>query len=852
MCLMLRSIRVFFVALIVFLCAGSAKADVETWALANPDVQEDFPAICLDRQGTPWVVYVEYNGKADVLRIARKTAEGLEPLGRLAGPGIIHQPALACDGKGTLWAVWSQVDKGNVMNLYARGIVDGKIGSDVIQLAGSPRGDVFADAGTDRHGRLWVTWQSFRNGAGDIYTRYYDPTENRWADEIRVTSHEAGDWEPRLAFGKDDETVIIFDSSRDDNFDIFLATVQPSGKTKLKQLTNSPRYEGRASIAATPDGKGYWVTWEVGRERWGKDSRAGGGGAKGLNQEKDLYVAYLDAATKKLTPAPSVKSLLSPLLIPKTQAVAKKASAKQQARRSAQKKTRTLQAVNLSQLVVDNQGNPWVTCRYCNGILWRIALAKYDIKSKNWSQPVSLENSSFGQDRRCNSVRGGENDLWFVWPSDKRTTKKAQVSGVYLARVKATVKPPAAAEPKHAAAKPKAERVPLFGGQTPDRPRSDRHLWRINGKKYGLYWGDFHRHTDVSNCRTPHDGCIVEQFRYAYDVAKLDFLGTSDHTDVGKMYDPYEWWCNQKLADVFQSPDFFNSFYVYEREQRWPWGHRNVIFSKRGGPLVYIKRALYKDSPWQSKLPVTDGEAEISPQELWQILRKNGMAVSIISHTGATSMGTNWDLYEQIDNAVENLVEIYQGCRVSYEGIGTPQPTVGLPRRAKPASGKEPGAGRDFGKYNKGVYQNALQNGYKLGVFASSDHISTHTTFGGVYTEAFSREGILEAMNTRRTIAATDKIFLEFSCNGRLLGSIFETDKKLTLKVAVSGTAKLKRITIVRNEADYKLFEPKGKKFTKTFTDPEPIEGENRYYIRVEQTDGNMAWSSPVWVTYKQ
>jgi hypothetical protein len=268
--------------------------------------------------------------------------------------------------------------------------------------------------------------------------------------------------------------------------------------------------------------------------------------------------------------------------------------------------------------------------------------------------------------------------------------------------------------------------------------------------------------------------------------------------------------------------------------------------------MVYIKRALYTMSPWQAKLPVGDGEAEISPQELWQILGKNGMDVSIISHTGATGMGTDWDLYEQIDNAVENLVEIYQGCRVSYEGIGTPQPTVGLPLKTKSAGGRKPGAGKDFGKYNKGVYQNALQNGYKLGVFANSDHISTHTTFGGAYAKTFTREGILEAMNARRTIAATDKIFLAFSCNGRLLGSIFETDKKPALNVAVSGTARLKRITIVRNEVDYKVFEPKGRKFAKAFTDSEPIVGENRYYVRVEQADGNMAWASPIWVTYKE
>ena len=81
------------------------------------------------------------------------------------------------------------------------------------------------------------------------------------------------------------------------------------------------------------------------------------------------------------------------------------------------------------------------------------------------------------------------------------------------------------------------------------------------------------------------------------------------------------------------------------------------------------------------------------------------------------------------------------------------------------------------------------KNGHKLGVFASSDHISQHTAFGGVYVEKFTREGIIEALNARRTVAGTDKIFLEFSCNGKPLGSIFESTTLPRLEISVSGTA---------------------------------------------------------------
>ncbi|MCB1210504.1 MAG: hypothetical protein KDK97_14335 [Verrucomicrobiales bacterium] len=115
----------------------------------------------------------------------------------------------------------------------------------------------------------------------------------------------------------------------------------------------------------------------------------------------------------------------------------------------------------------------------------------------------------------------------------------------------------------------------------------------------------------------------------------------------------------------------------------------------------------------------------------------------------------------------------------------------------------------------------------------------------------FTREGIIEGLNARRTIAATDKIFVEFTCNDHLMGTEIELSGKPVIKFSVDGTADIKRVTLVRNEKNYQQWEPKAKTFAQTFTDEEPLKGESRYYLRVEQTDGNMAWSSPVWVQMK-
>lgn len=260
------------------------------------------------------------------------------------------------------------------------------------------------------------------------------------------------------------------------------------------------------------------------------------------------------------------------------------------------------------------------------------------------------------------------------------------------------------------------------------------------------------------------------------------------------------------------------------------------------------------------------GIQPILPTELWDILKRYNQPCAVISHTGATGMGTDWTKYKDgIDNTYENTVEIFQGARLSYEGLGAPQPTVGLrkneaytpaklepknqPMPPEPITNFEAGT-KGAMALNNGVYQKALAEGYKLSVFASSDHIATHTSFGGVYVEEFTREGIIAGFKARRTCAATDKIFVELSCGEHLMGDVFKLKEKPALTFSIAGTAPIKRVTVVRNEQNYHAIEGKDREVRATWTDAEPLKGENRYYLRIEQTDGNMAWSSPLWVTY--
>jgi hypothetical protein len=396
---------------------------------------------------------------------------------------------------------------------------------------------------------------------------------------------------------------------------------------------------------------------------------------------------------------------------------------------------------------------------------------------------------------------------------------------------------PALFQVRQKRAHPPFERV----NDTPERDRDQRARWSVGESEYTLCWGDLHRHTDFSNCRTTDDGCIVEQFRYAYEAAGLDFLATTDHSDQGRGYSDYEWWQTQKLADMFHSPGDFVSLYGYEREQQGPYGHRNIFFIERGGPIVYIKRDRFARSRWAQKLalPPQDGVrlGEISPPQLWQLLRQSGMDALSISHTPA---GNDWSLFDQVDGQVEPVMEVYQGSRQSYEGARAPQPPVAKQTRPDKRGGR-----------GVGTFQDALSKGHRLGVIASSDHRSTNISFAGAYLKTFDRAGVFEAIRARRTFAATDKIILRFSCNDRLMGESLQTSENPKLRLAVDGTAPLLAVTLIRNERVVHEFSPENTSaFEVTFWDDDPIEGENRYYLRVEQSDGNMAWTSPIWVTF--
>jgi hypothetical protein len=307
------------------------------------------------------------------------------------------------------------------------------------------------------------------------------------------------------------------------------------------------------------------------------------------------------------------------------------------------------------------------------------------------------------------------------------------------------------------------------------------------------------------------------------DVAAMDTGIVSDHNQGGDV--EYNWWRTEKSYDVFHIAGRYTPLFGYERSVPYPNGHRNVVFAERG----------------TRTLPIGDDEnsgQKNSGPILYPYLRQHrGICME---HSLATGQGTD---YRDNDPELEPLVEIYQGYHAAYEYEGAP--------RAETSTNFVSVHG---GYRPAGFWWNALAKGLKLGVQASSDHISTHTSYAMIYTPTTNRSDIVESMRQRHAYAATDNILVDFESEAtnhtrHLMGDAFaDPNGQVKLIAKVEGTDEITQIDLIRNGKFIYTRAPHQKAADFEYVDQSPESGESYYYLRVMQKDGNLAWASPIWI----
>jgi hypothetical protein len=342
----------------------------------------------------------------------------------------------------------------------------------------------------------------------------------------------------------------------------------------------------------------------------------------------------------------------------------------------------------------------------------------------------------------------------------------------------------------------------------------------VSGRALTLMRGEFHRHTEIS-FDGGQDGSLEDAYRYLIDTAALDWSGCCDHDNgAGR---EYNWWIEQKYNDAYKLGSRFVPMFSYERSVEYPEGHRNILFAQRGvRPLPRLPK----------KAASTSGPAPDTLMLYSYLKVFKGLAAP---HTSATEFGTDW---RNNDAGVETAVEIYQGDRQNYEMPGAPR-TVS----AKDAIG---------GFEPQGFVSEALNKGYRLGFEASSDHVSTHIAFANLWVEAPTRQAILDAFRKRHMYGATDNILADVRIGDHFMGDEFSTSDLPVLTVKLRGTADFARVIVVKDGVVVYSLAPGSSQVDFTWTDLSAEKNKTSYYyIRGEQSSGDLVWASPMWIRYQ-
>ncbi|MGA2133841.1 MAG: hypothetical protein ABSH50_16220 [Bryobacteraceae bacterium] len=766
--------------------------------------EHDYPSIAVARNGEVWTAWQAYQDRGDHVYVRHA---GGDPVRLTTDKGDIFRTSVAEDPDGRIHVVWSERFS-EAWNLYER-VFDGREWSARAQITHANVPNIYHKLIAGRAG-LDLIWIGHEGGESYLYRASYKAPSG-WSQPQRIGGPSV--WNPDAAFDPEGNLHAAWDSYQSGNYDIFYRRITADGTAgAIEQVTKSPGFDAHPSLAV--DGQGRpWLAWDQSGANWGKDwSHDDQYRSTVLYKDRSIRVLVKDSGVWKEGPdlAAAVPDRL---------------------RRYWQ----------LPHLTADGTGRIWALFQIrTSAILQRIdywaAAGSWDLYLTSidhgvW-QPAAIVPDSAGRNEAPFQIVPAAHSVWMAWATDGRDPGKSAASyqagtmvhyDVFAAQASAPVPSgePALSAYREAGGTPQV----MHPHERDDVRRIRAYRMDVGGAQYRILRGDFHRHTDISNDGAG-DGSLEDYYRYMLDAASMDTGIVTDHNMGGDI--EYNWWRTEKFYDLFVIPGRFTPLFGYERSVNYPNGHRNVVFDHRG----------------VRTLPVgaDENQARVNSSGiLYPYLRQNrGICME---HSLATGQGTDW---RDNDPELEPLVEIYQGYHAAYEFEGGP--------RAESAGNHL----LVHGAYEpSGFYWNALNKGYKLGVQASSDHISTHVSYAMILTPTVKRSEIVEQMRRRHAYAATDNIILDFQAvhgggSAHLMGDVLTASRGLRLRVKVGGTDVLTRVELIRNGAVIYIVDGGGKKDADfEFRDTAPLAGENWYYIRATQIDRNLAWSSPIWVTYQ-
>ncbi len=347
---------------------------------------------------------------------------------------------------------------------------------------------------------------------------------------------------------------------------------------------------------------------------------------------------------------------------------------------------------------------------------------------------------------------------------------------------------------------------------------------------HAILWADLHGHSNLSDgTGTPDDYYV-----YAREVAALDVAALTDHDHWGIQFldaHPALWDEIRMAAQKHHEPGTFVTLLGYEWTS-WMHGHRHVLYFDDEGAGEVLS----------SMDPATE-----TPAQLWDALRGKP-ALTFAHHSAGGPIATNWSFPP--DPELEPVTEI-----VSVHGQS----------EAIDAPGRLPAA------VSGNFVRDVLDAGYQLGFIGSGDSHDGHpglahlaAASGGlaaIFAEERTREGVRQALKARRCYATNGaRILLQTSLDGHRMGSTIpasELGGKATLTLRAIGTTPIRRLDLVHagklyseeyeGGGGYGEEQEGGVTVLQTALELELSPGDY-VYVRVQQKDRGMAWSSPFFI----
>ena len=360
-----------------------------------------------------------------------------------------------------------------------------------------------------------------------------------------------------------------------------------------------------------------------------------------------------------------------------------------------------------------------------------------------------------------------------------------------------------------------------------------------------IYFGDLHTHAPgaLNPSHLPHGafmahgvGTYAEAFRYARDVSGLDCVGVS-------WFPP-----PQNIEAIWSVPraDDWEEYQSIIADYYAPGEFAPVVAIELSDPSAGHRVILYPDEGKR----VTTSKIE----EIWPALAGTG-AVVVPHHINVTSEGgyQNWRVQDWSRHNAEyqTVLEIAQN-RGAFETDA-------------------PGGATVIGGGGAAA-QDALALGHRLGFVGGTDShhaqpgrntcsmagvdFHDHVTGGltALIAPELTREAIIQALRERRCYATTGaRIVLDFCVDGHGMGAEFTAAaREVAVQARVLGTAPLARLEVVCNGNVVSAQPGHGRVAEMAATLPLAEDQISYLYVRATQSDGHVAWSSPIWVTPPQ